>query len=305
MTTAAGMATRPLHYQIIGDQQIGDGKGPVWVFLHGWSSSGQEWLPFARALAERGQRALCWHAPGHPGGAAPVGDNSAVTLDAMADDLDALLHREAPQGAWVVAHSMGALTLWRRIQRHGDGQLLGAVMLDQSPKLITDPDWSLGIYGNFPAARNQAFIEAMEADFPSAVCRLMLGSLDEAVALENSASIERLQRYLSSLDPAPLIACWQSLADADLRSAIAQLRVPSLLVHGVRSQFYSAETGVWLLDQLPDARLCFYPDADHSPHLAHRQAFIEDLLNFQESVAAHAGAPRAGTTSQPARQSPC
>jgi hypothetical protein len=53
--------------------------------------------------------------------------------------------------------------------------MLGSIgVIDQSPRLITDADWQLGIYGDWSEARDQDFVAAMRADFVNTVIEFVL-----------------------------------------------------------------------------------------------------------------------------------
>ena len=56
--------------------------------------------------------------------------------------------------------------------------------------------------------------------------------------------------------------------------------MPTLLVHGDASHFYSVELAEYVLGSIPDARLHVYEGTDHSPHLWQRDRFLEDLRAF-------------------------
>nr|WP_242521774.1 alpha/beta hydrolase [Motiliproteus sp. SC1-56] len=256
------------------------GQGPTLLFLHGWSSGAAEWLPYAQALAER-FRVICWTARGHD---ATLGsDSEQMSLDRMARDLHELLSLEAPTGALVVGHSMGALTAWAYIGRYGCERLTGLCILDQSPRLLTGPDWSLGVYGDFSPARNKAFIQRLRTHFPEAVTRLICARLDDPAPLPKTRYLKRLQEYLAGLPSELLTQCWESLTQADLRPILSRIAVPTLLIYGDRSQFYGPAVARWVQSQIPGSRLIRYPEADHSPHLgACRDAFLQDLGAFSQ-----------------------
>jgi non-heme chloroperoxidase len=69
----------------------------------------------------------------------------------MARDLKQVIDTLAREAPLLVGHSMGALTLWQYVARYGCRGLGGLCIIDQSPKLVTDAGWRLGIYGDFPA----------------------------------------------------------------------------------------------------------------------------------------------------------
>ena len=124
--------------------QVG-GHGPPIVLLHEWASNHRVWEPIAHRLADR-FTLYRWDARGHHG----HGDKTfisprPVSVERMADDLANLLDHFRLDRPVVVGHSMGALTLWAYIARHGCDRLGRIGVIDQSPRLITDGDWRLGI----------------------------------------------------------------------------------------------------------------------------------------------------------------
>lgn len=259
-------------------QYFAQGQGPTLIFLHGWSSSAMEWLPYAELLADR-YRVICWSARGH--GLQPHADDTDVSLDRMATDLHELLQAEAPSGAILVGHSMGALTAWNYIRLYGCDQLNGLCIIDQSPRLLTGPDWPLGIYGDFCHRRNREFQSRLEENFPDAVCRLIFSCLDQPESeLPDQPLVPRLLRYLHTLPAELLTRCWQSLTEADLRPVLPTISCKTLLIYGSNSQFYSSQLAEWVAKQIPDSDLLHYAEADHSPHISHKQQFVADLHRF-------------------------
>lgn len=262
-----------IHVRISGD-------GPPIILLHGWTSNHRDWTPFVEAF-EACHRVFRWDARAHDRHQRL--SDAAPTLQRMAQDLDQMLAFWDLRHAVIVGHSMGALTLWQYLRDFGAERVARAVFIDQSPKLLTDPGWNLGIYGDFDEARNQDFICRLGDDFPETVLALVAEGLNErsrAAVLANGELIQALRRRLQALDPGPLIECWASLARADFRDLLPQIKVPSLLVFGDRSDFYPVETAHYLCQQMPNARLQIYPDADHAPHLAQPRRFVAEVLEF-------------------------
>jgi pimeloyl-ACP methyl ester carboxylesterase len=256
------------------------GRGLPLVLMHGWTSSHREWLYYATALADV-CRGYCWDARGH--GMPALAPIHAPTLPRMAKDLHDLITHFRLQGTILLGHSMGALTAWEYISRYGCRDITGLVLVDQSPRLVTDDDWKLGIYGDFDESRNRDFIQSLRADFAEAVLRLAAeghnGSAREDYK-EGGESWNLIRDYLRELSPAPLIACWESLARADFRSLLPTIDIPVLLVYGECSNYYGAETAEFVRAQIPGSHLQLYPDADHSPHIGQRERFLQDVREF-------------------------
>lgn len=263
------------------------GHGPPLLLLHEWASSHRIWEPFAHHLADR-FTVYRWDARGHGGGrpAAPV------TLAAMADDLAALIGHYRIDDAVAVGHSMGALTLWEYIRRHGEAGLGRLCVIDQSPKLTTDADWRLGIYGDWPPARDAAFIAAMRTDFAAAIVRLIADGRNRPARdrlAPGQPALARLRAYLAMIDPVPMIEVWPTLSGADLRPVLPTITRPTLLVYGADSNYYPPETGPYVRDRIVRARLVVYDGGDHSPHVGQPARFIDDLVGFAANDPPRAG----------------
>ena len=257
-----------------------DGAGPPLVLLHEWGSSHRIWEPIARRLSD-GFTVYRWNARGH-GGHRPR-SLAATTIGRMADDLADLIGGFQMPQPILVGHSMGALTIWEHVARHGCDHLAGIVILDQSPRLVTDADWRFGIYGDWPRARDATFVADLERDFVATVVRLVSLGLNGAARRryeQRDPAIDRLERYLAGLDPDPLIAVWRTLSAGDWRPVLPRIRVPTLLIHGDESHYYPPGTGETVRAMIPGATLLTYAGADHAPHVAQPVRFVRDLRAF-------------------------
>jgi non-heme chloroperoxidase len=256
------------------------GSGPPIVLLHEWASSLRVWEPIARHLTER-FTVYRWDARGHGGHVAHPA--VPINLTRMADDLHAMIERFGLERTTLVGHSMGALTAWAYIARYGCNRLGRLCVIDQSPRLVTDETWRLGIYGDWPVGRDEAFIASMRADFVQAVVELVAFGLNRAARYRHAtghASVARMREYLARLDALPLIDVWATLSRADFRPLLPSISVPALLVYGAESNYYPAPTGPWVRDAIPDSRLLVYEGADHSPHVGQPERFVTDLEAF-------------------------
>ena len=254
--------------------------GPIIVFLHGWTASHLEWSPFVHAL-EKTHRVFRWDARAH--GAAPPRTATVATAARMARDLDQMIDAFGLSGACFVGHSMGSLTLWQYLRDYGSDKIGRLCFVDQSPKLITDSDWPLGIYGDYSPQRAAQVTRTFREDFAEGVLRFIAYGLNDLAReryAANGRGWQRMRDYLRGLPAAALIACWEDLVQVDFRDTIPAIDRPTLLVYGGKSNFYPPATGPWLAARIAGSRLSLYDEADHSPHLADPARFVAELAAF-------------------------
>jgi pimeloyl-ACP methyl ester carboxylesterase len=91
------------------------GTGPELILLNGYSATAQDWDPTLLGALEEHFDVIC---PDHRGmGESELGDPNAVTIDAMAEDVERLLDAVGVESAPVVGWSMGGFVAQRLARR--------------------------------------------------------------------------------------------------------------------------------------------------------------------------------------------
>jgi pimeloyl-ACP methyl ester carboxylesterase len=265
---------QPIPVQVTGD-------GPPVVLVHGLGCSHQHWVRVARRLAHR-HRVYAWDARGH--GLCELAAGSRITLPRLARDLANLLDFFRLERAVLVGHSMGALTVMQYLHEYGTARAAVVGLVDQSPRIVTDDEWRLGLFGGCSAAMLSALIAGARSNLAETVLRQIELSTGEWMRrrLAADALLGRwLRRWLQRIDVVPLLDLCETLAAADFRPLLPRLDVPLIVVLGGRSAHYG---GLPLDDYyrrtVPHARVRIYPQSGHSPHYAEPARFARDLLQF-------------------------
>jgi pimeloyl-ACP methyl ester carboxylesterase len=256
------------------------GSGPPVVLVHGLGCSHRHWMPVARRLA-RCHRVHAWDARGH-GACHPV--RGRVTLARLAQDLGLLLDHFGLARAALVGHSMGALTVMQYLHTQGTERVAAVALVDQSPRVVTDDDWPLGLFGHCRAEQLEGLISAARHDLTGTVLRQVEQSAGARVArwLAAEAPLGRLlHRWLDSKDASHLLDLAESLALADFRHSLRRLDVPLQVVLGARSPHYAGlPLDDWYRSAVPHAEVIVYPRAGHSPHVSEPARFARELMRF-------------------------
>lgn len=261
------------------------GSGPPVVLVHGVGCSHRNWLPVARRLARR-HCVLAWDARGH-GSCRPV--PGGITLARMATDLAEMIEQFGLDHSVLVGHSMGALTVMQYLHLHGTQRVRAVALVDQSPRIVTDEGWRLGLFGGCSAAMLSGLIAGARRDLAGTL-------LNEAGAF-GGAWVQRLlgadtslgrmvRRRLARIDVQPLLDLAESMAQADFRASLARLDAPLLVVLGGRSPHYAGlPLDAWYRDTVRHAQVSVYRGAGHSPHVSEPLRFALELERF---IADHA-----------------
>jgi len=261
------------------------GDGPPVVLVHGLGCSHRDWLPVARRLA-RHHCVLSWDARGH-GRCRPVQGSS--TLTRMATDLAEMMEHFGLERSVLVGHSMGALTLMQYLHSYGTQRAAAVTLIDQSPRIVTDESWRLGLFGGCSAAMLSGLIAGARQDLAETLLNEVgaIGGSWLKRQLGAEAPLGRmLRRRLGRVDLRPLLELAESMAHADFRAALSRMDAPLLVVLGARSPHYAGvPLDAWYRDTVKHAQVSIYPRAGHSPHISEPLRFARELERF---IADHA-----------------
>jgi len=257
------------------------GRGDPVVLVHGLGCSHRHWMPVARRLA-RHVRVFAWDARCHGSCVAQAG--TVVALPRLAGDLQQLLDHFGLERVVLVGHSMGALTVMQYLHDHGSARVAAVGLVDQSPRIVTDETWRLGIFGGCSREMLQGLFASARTDLAELVMREVesaAGGWLQRRSGARAALSGMLRRWLGGFDAAPLLDLAESLAAADFRALLPTLDRPVWIVLGGRSAHYA---GVplegYYRTAVRHATITVYERSGHSPHVAEPQRFAQDLLKF-------------------------
>jgi 3-oxoadipate enol-lactonase len=207
-----------------GAQQIaytleGPPDTPVLMLSNSLGTTMDMWQPQAEALAQR-FRVLRYDTRGHGGSTAvstAAEAGAGYTLAQLGGDALRLLDALAIERVHFCGISMGGLTgLWLGV--HAPGRLQRLVVANSAACIGTPAGWQER------AALVQA--QGLHAVADGAAARWFTPSFRQRAPL----AVQRLTEGLRHGSPSGYAACCAALAQADLRQAIAAIKLPTLLI---------------------------------------------------------------------------
>ncbi|MBS4097252.1 MAG: pimeloyl-ACP methyl ester esterase BioH [Sulfuricella sp.] len=241
------------------------GSGENLVLLHGWGMHGGIWDGVKPAL-DGHFRVHAVDLPGH--GGSPACD--PYTSEAVAEAIAAVL----PESAILCGWSLGGMVALEMARRYPQ-KIARLVLMATTPCFAQREDWACamdcGVLENFAAE--------LENDYEGTLKRFLAL---QARGDETAKAVLRALRDNLFQRGRPAAAALRGglaiLRDADLRSRVAEIRQPALIVHGDRDQLTPLAAGEWLAQTLPTARLTVFHGAAHAPFLSHPEEFTQSLV---------------------------
>ena len=261
-----------------------DGSGPTIFLVHGWAVDHSLFNDLAAILAKQ-YRVIAPDLRGH--GETATGDRD-VSIDLLADDLEQMFDHFDCEPVLALGWSMGAMALWRMIQRHGHGRLSGLIVEDMSPRILNDTSWALGMANGLDARASERLEGSMRTNWVDYARSFGPRMFTRESAAAHPEFVTQLIDQLSERDGATMAQLWTSMAQQDLRPALPDMNLPVLVTYGEQSDAYKPETADYLVSTLPDATLRGFARSGHAPHIEEPEEFSRVVLEFAERVIATA-----------------
>lgn len=252
------------------------GSGTPLVLIASWALNADMWEYQIPYFTERGYRCVALDRRGHGRSDRPSG---GYDLDALSDDIAALLDHLDLREVTLISHSFGGFEAAHYLARHGTERVTKVAYIAAMLPALT---WSEDNPDGVPAAYGEKLIAALRSDRPRWFARGAQGFF--ATHLFNDVSpalIDQTLRDCLSAAPYALIECQRTMWAADERATLRACAIPTLVVHGAADQSALIDvTGRRTAKLVPDCVYREYPTAGHGLYASHKDELNVDILEF-------------------------
>ena len=268
-----------LFYQDLG----GKSAQSTVVLIHGWPLSHEMWDYQLAELPAHGLRVIAYDRRGF-GKSTQTWDG--YDYDTLADDLKAVLDELNLQNVTLVGFSMGGGEVARYMSRHGGARVAKVAFISAvTPYLLKTDDNPDGVDKSIFDGMTEnmqkdraAFLQTFAKQFYG------VGLLSQPVSqahLDGDFARAYVASHKATLE------CANSFATTDFRDDLAQIQVPTLIIHGDADKTVPIEaSGERTANALPTAQYVVYEGAPHGLFVTEKDRLTQDLLTFvQDGVA--------------------
>jgi non-heme chloroperoxidase len=257
-------------------EDLGSGK-PV-VLVHGWPLSAASWERQTRALLAAGYRVIAYDRRGFGRSSKP---SAGYDYDTMAKDTWQVIEALNLEGVTLVGFSMGGGEVARYLGKYNTGRVTKAVFMSSVvPALRKSGDNPDGVDPSVFEGIKQA-IEKDRYDFLQSTFlknfynKQLVGGADISdAAIHASFNLACQSSYEAFL------ACVDAWLE-DFRGDIAQIKIPTLVIHGDSDQILPIDaTGRRTADLIPGAILHVITGGPHGINWTHHTEVNVALLDF-------------------------
>ena len=265
-----------LHYQSWGDPGSDPTGAPI-LLLHGFASSGLEFFRLAPILAE-GRSVVAIDLLGFGFSQRVTEPGGYFSQRGQAALVSQLLGTLGIERVDVVGASYGGAIAGQLALDH-PSQVRRLVFIDA--QVYVDRNVGGELVANLPLGFNQALTWLTLGGGPLTSRLFELACYDPQVCLGDGELIDNLRPPTQIKgNVASLIAFSRSPQDQRLPADVAQITQQALVIWGEDDEIIPPSDGVRLVQELPNARLHWIPQAGHVPHIERPELVAAAILGF-------------------------
>lgn len=243
------------------------GQGPDLVLLHGWGLHGGIFDTLVPELA-RDFRVHNVDLPGFGRSAMP----EPMDLDSLVTGVLEVL----PECAHILGWSLGGMVAMALAARH-PARVAHLLTVASQPRFRAGPDWPDAMAPEVL----QRFTAQLEADYAQTLDRFVaLQAMGSETARDDVRALRASLPTHGPANPEALRAGLAILDQADLRSALADIRAPWLRLYGKLDGLVPVRSAARHAALAPASREHVFPKASHAPFISHRADFLEVVRDF-------------------------
>ncbi len=252
------------------DLNPGAGSHPA-VFIHGWPVNHRMFEYQLNVLPHYGLRCIALDLRGFGRSDKPW---HGYSYDRLADDVHAVLESLQVENAALVGFSIGGAVAIRYMARYGGSRVAKlALAAAAAPVFTSRPDYPYGL----PASQVDDLIRQTYRDRPKMLAGFGEMFFHRSVSRDFFNWFQGLGFEASSHG---IIQGLISLRDEDLRGDLEQIRVPTVIFHGVHDRVVPFPSGQALQQGIAGSRLFPFADSGHGLFYDEMDTFNAALLGF-------------------------
>lgn len=251
------------------------GEGTPIVFIHGFTEDHNSFRIQQRALSKK-YKVITYDLRGHG-----VSDrvNYGLNMERFALDLRELIDYLEIEGIILVGWSMGAWVIFEYINLFGLEKISKICIVDKGPKVINDNNWNLGLYhGKYTmedALKDLDLIKNNWMKFAEKFIKTMTPYFNES---QLKIAMDKMKKN----SPHVMYSMWKALIEKDYRDILSRISIPTLIIFGGKSTFYSVDVGKYIKEKIKDSQLIIFEDCTHLLVLENPIRFnrvLEEFIN--------------------------
>jgi pimeloyl-ACP methyl ester carboxylesterase len=235
---------------------MGDRSLPPVVLAHGWTGDRRIWSAVARQLLAAGHRVVVYDQRGH--GTSTVGTDG-MTIEALSDDMRAVLEEIDAHDVVLAGHSMGGMSAQMLAVRHKDvvaERVASLVLVSTAASRASFADAftrvALGVMAS------SVFHRAMALDAVGPL--LVRSSHGKGISL---TALDATRATWLATSPEARTGFLRSIAAFDITADLPQVTVPTIVLSGSRDTLLPTARSREIARLIPGARLAVFPGAGH------------------------------------------
>jgi len=209
--------------------------------------------------------------------------DAGLTLRQIAADIRQLILELDLNRVTLLGWSMGSFVLYEYLKQFGNDRLKAIISVDMTPRNTLGEAWDIAVFGNLTPEGIIGVGGSIIDDKEEWLRGLAVACFAEGSTPPEGVVDEWTVEMVKS-STASLLGYWLDLGRSDWREFVKTIEVPSLFIHGAKSQAVPPTAGPWLEQAVPNSRLVMMEQSGHAPFWEEAEKFNAEVDSFLQQI---------------------
>ncbi|MBI1969265.1 alpha/beta hydrolase [Candidatus Woesearchaeota archaeon] len=176
----------------------------------------------------------------------------------------------------LIGWSMGAATILSYLNLFGKERIVKAILIDQTPKIVSDEEWKKGVAEDFTAEKALQFVAAIKANHAD----FLQDFIPQMFYKERTPA--ELRWMLREMLKTPADIAAKLMLDncvQDWRDILPTIKIPIFIIAGKQSKWMVPGCR-YMAKQIPHAKLLLFEQSAHCPFYEEPEKFNTAVRQF-------------------------
>ncbi|MDY0236695.1 MAG: alpha/beta hydrolase [Gudongella sp.] len=248
------------------------GKGHAILCIHGFAADHTAFRLTEKTLG-RDYNIITLDLRGH----GKSDETKSLSIEILAKDLDEIISKLGLKDFSILGWSMGGSITLEYIKEFGTKNLGSLILVETSLKIINDTSWKHGLFkGEYKEENLKSDLKKIDKSYSTWGTNF----LKRMAPNLNKKDFEIAAKLIQDRNKKSMQSLWKSLSEKDYSDISQKIDIPTLIIKGEKSEFYSLESAQIMAHIIKGTELKIIANAGHLVPLENPVEFARVVREF-------------------------
>jgi non-heme chloroperoxidase len=204
-------------------------------------------------------------------------ETKELNIEMLARDIDQIIEKLGLKDFTILGWSMGGSIAFEYIKLFGTKKVKSLILVEASLKLLNDKSWNHGLFkGEYTKTDLHSDLKSIDKSYSTWGSNFLKRMAPNLKGKDSEIAAKQIQNR----NKESMKELWKSLSEKDYSDITEKIDIPTLIINGEKSEFYSLESAENMKRLIKGSRVETIANAGHLVPLENPALFAKVVSKF-------------------------